>query len=335
MSDDAFPMSAIAECISQGETFAVSGHVNPDGDCIASVLAMVGILRQLGKSAVPLLANMAPAPAKYAFLEGHGEFVHASDYDGSPDVFISVDTATVDRMGDSLAVMERAGASISIDHHPGGSVGAGIELVDDTAAAACILVWDLAKALLDVPDASIASACYAGLLTDTGRFQFQNTDARSLTCAGDLVAAGADPAFVATEVYQNRPLPAIQLEGRMISRLELSPHGLIAYAWVDDSDYVELGAKMEDTEGLVDTVRAVAGIEAALLIRGRRTDVRCSIRAKRDLDVSEFARRYGGGGHKAAAGFTLDGLLPDRMGDIIEAIEGFERELLEARGAVD
>ena len=319
----------MAECIRDAETFAVCGHVNPDGDSIGSVLGMVHTLRMMGKTATPLLANTSKVPLRYHFLEASDEFEFADRFEGTPDVFIAVDVPNNERLGDANAVLARSRKSIAIDHHPYDGVKSDLLLCDPTAASATMLVWEMARVLVGTPSAEIARACYAGLLTDSGRFQFQNTDARALAAAGEFVAAGADPAIVATEVYQNRRLPSIRLEGRMIERITVVGSRLVAYSWVDEPDFEELGAKREDMEGLVDTIRSIEGIEVALLVQGRKKDVRFSIRAKRGVDVSRIAERFGGGGHRAAAGFTLTGTLAERREDIVALIEGIERELAE------
>ncbi len=330
-SYDNVPLSEIAALIRDARTFAVCGHINPDGDCLSSVLAMTSLLRSMGKECQPLLANTMPAPQKYAYLVGFDEFKRALHYKKTPDVFISVDTPVVERMGESKPVMNRARASVSIDHHPGVGIGAGLTHCDTHAASASMLVWDLAKELVGTPSAEVADACYAGLLTDTGRFQFQNTDHRCLSCAGEMMDAGADPARAATEIFQNRPLPAIQLEGLVIERIKLTPGGLISYSWIDNADYERLGAKKEDTEGLVDVLRAVEGVEVAVLIRGRENDVRCSIRAKRAVDVAVIAERFGGGGHRAAAGFNIECSLAEGIERVASAMAEVERDLLGAQ----
>lgn len=326
-------LSEVAGFIRDASTFAVCGHINPDGDCLGSVLAMTALLRSMGKECQPLLANTMPAPRKYSYLAGFDEFKRSLHYKKTPDVFISVDTPVVERMGESKPVMNRARKTVSIDHHPGLGIGADVTHCDIKAASASMLVWDLAVELVGTPPVEVAEACYAGLLTDTGRFQFQNTDHRCLSCAGELMDAGADPARAATEIFQNRPLPAIRLEGRVIDRIELTPGGLISYSWIDNADYEELGAKKEDTEGLVDVIRAVEGIEVAVLIRGREDDVRCSIRAKRDVDVSKIAEGFGGGGHRAAAGFDLDCKLDEGIERVASAMAEVERMLLSDRRA--
>ncbi len=326
--------AAIAQVVRGASTFAVCGHVNPDGDSVGSVLGMVALLRSLGKSVTPLLANASHAPAKYAFLEGHGDFIHATRFSKRVDVFVSVDTPTVERMGDSYEMMRRAATSISLDHHPEAGVGADLWRRDVGSSSASMMVWDLAKELTDGhPGAAVANACYTGIVTDTGCFQFQNSNARALLAASEMVLEGASPAQVCTEVFQSRKVAAIRLEGRIIERLRVSDGGKVAWSWILESDYDELGVAKEDTEGLVDTVRSVKSIEVAILAQSRKNDIRCSIRGKRDFDVSEIAREYGGGGHRAAAGFTLAGTLPAKMSDLSEMVdeidarvEGFLRD---------
>lgn len=321
-------LEELAEFIEDAETFAVCGHINPDGDSIGSVLGMTAALRQAGKDATPLLADGAQAPRKYSFLQGYGDLMRASDYTGTPDVLIQVDTATPDRMGEAAAIMQRCAKSISIDHHPGEGIGADMQRCDSASCSASILVWQLAKAIVGEPDPFVATACYMGILTDTGRFQFQNTNSDAFRYASEMVEAGADPAFVANEVYQNKPIGLLQMESRIISRIELTPEGRVAYSWICDRDNEELDVRREDAEGLVDIVRSVDGIDVAVLMRDRTDDVRCSIRAKDSYDVSEVARSFGGGGHRAAGGFTLQGSFDEVEPQVVSALEELERKII-------
>lgn len=323
----------IAEACRKGEIFAICGHVNPDGDTVGSVLGMLALLRGMGKQATPLLANASHAPQKYAFLYGFEDYIHATHFEGDIDVFISVDTPTVDRMGDSADLMERAKLTISLDHHPEEGIGADLAIIDTQAASASMLVWDLAMELTDGhPGSDVAMACYMGIVTDTGRFQFQNTDARALQSATAMAREGADPATICTEVYQSRTAAALMLEGRLLSRLSTTPGGLVAWAWINETDYDELGASKEDTEGLIDSLRCVAGAEVALLVQGRKNDIRCSIRSKHDFDVSEIAHEFGGGGHKAASGFTISGKLEHKMDFIESLVDSIEQRVAKAYG---
>ena len=318
----------LAEFIEDAETFAVCGHINPDGDSIGSVLGMTAALRQAGKEATPLLADGVRPPHKYSFLEGYCDFVRASDCTGIPDVLIQVDTATPDRMGEARAIMQQCAKSISIDHHPGEGIGADMERCDASACSASILVWQLAKAMVGEPDPFVAAACYTGILTDTGCFLFQNANSDAFAFASEMVEAGADPSLVANEVYHSKPLGLLRLEGRIISRIEVTPEGRVAYSWTSNCDNEELDVRREDAEGLVDIVRSVDGIDVAVLMRGRKDDIRCSIRSKGAYDVSGFARQFGGGGHRAAAGFTVEGHIEQEKSMIVSALEELERHII-------
>ncbi len=323
----------IAEFIEDATTFAVCGHINPDGDCIGSVLGMTAALRQAGKTVTPLMADGSTAPRKFAYLQGYAELMRASDYTDTPDVLIQVDTANAERMGEAEALLQRCAKSVSIDHHPGEGIPADMSHVDPDSASASMLVWELAKAIVGQPDAFVAMACYTGLLTDTGRFSFQNTNPRAFEAASEMVDSGADTSLAATELFMNVPMGVLKLESRVVSRIGTTPSGRFAYSWVSDRDNEELGVSYQDAEGLVDVVRSVEGIDAALLMRQRSDGMRCSIRAKRNLDVSQIARRYGGGGHRAAAGFTIEGEMSEKIGWMVAQLEQIESELDELDAA--
>lgn len=323
----------IAAFVEDAATFAVCGHINPDGDSIGSVLGMTAVLRQAGKSVTPLMADGSTAPHKFAYLQGYGDLMRASDYTDVPDVLIQLDTATRDRMGEAEALLQRCAKSVSIDHHPGDGIGADMSHVDPGSASASMLVWEFSKAMVGEPDPFVAMACYTGLLTDTGRFQFQNTSPGAFAAASEMVEAGADPSLAATELFMNRSLDVLKLESRTVSRIGLTPSGKFAYSWITDRDNQELGVSYEDAEGLVDVVRSVEDIDAALLMRECPEGMRCSIRAKRNLDVSAIARMYGGGGHKAAAGFTIEGDMSEKIGWMVGQLEQIERQIEESDGA--
>ncbi len=327
----------IAEFIEDAAIFAVCGHVNPDGDSIGSVLGMTAALRQAGKTVTPLMADGATAPHRFAYLQGYADFVRASDYTDVPDVLIQLDTANIERMGEAETLLQRCAKSVSIDHHPGGGIGADMSHIDPDSPSASMLVWELTKAMIGQPDPFVAMACYTGLLTDTGRFQFQNTNPRAFVAASEMVEAGADISLAATELFMNKSLDVLRLESRVVSRICLTPSSRFAYSWILQRDNEELDVSYQDAEGLVDVVRSVEGIDAALLMRERPDGMRCSIRAKRDMDVSRIARQYGGGGHKAAAGFTIEGKTQEKIGWMVEQLTQIEQELDEQdafKGAV-
>lgn len=309
----------------QGQhSVAVCGHVNPDGDSLGSTLALTLGLRSLGYDVTPLLATREK-PKLYDFLEGYDDLVPACEYHARPDVFILVDVPNVQRSGDAEYVFRRAKKTMVIDHHQGDAAFADVGFVDSTAAAAGMLVWDFLAAAGVEPTPAIATCCYTALVTDTGRFQFQNADPRALRAAADFAQAGAVPSEVARFVYQRRSWAALQLEALVVERMQLLFDGKVVLSWVTEADFKELGASKEDGDSLIDAIRQLEGVDIAVMLREQGPIVRGSIRSKTDRDVAAIAAKMNGGGHKAAAGFTVH----DSLDKAREIVEGHIAQALE------
>ena len=198
---------------------------------------------------------------------------------------------------------------------------ADLTYVDPDAAATAMIVWELAALLGARRDAAMATCAYTGLVTDTGRFQYQNTDAAALAAAADMVAAGADPARVARHVYQSRSLASVQLEGAAIGRMRLSAGGSVALSWVTKEDFARFGATKPDAEPLIDALRSLAGVRVACMLRDQGDMVRGSFRAKDGTNVAELAAAFGGGGHKAAAGFTVQAPIEEAVAQVTALLD--------------
>lgn len=300
----------IARVLSERDDFVICGHVSPDGDCLGSQLALMHALRSLGKRACCLLARDESFDARLAYLPGAAELVPAASYEGPARTFVAVDVPMRDRMGSAAAaLLDRSEVSITIDHHAFDETMTDYVHVDPAAASTTMLIWQVAHLLGTEGGRDLATCCYTGLVTDTGRFQYQNTDAAALAAAADMVAAGANPAAVARAIYQNRSQASVALEGLAIDRMKLGAHGAYALSWLSLDDFARTGAARADAEPLIDTLRSLAGVRVACMLREQKDSVRGSFRAKDDTDVAALARGLGGGGHKAAAGFTIAGPL--------------------------
>lgn len=295
----------VAVALRRAPSVVVCAHVRPDGDAIGSVLGLTLALRELGVPAVPTLADDREPPSTYRWLPGAGLFVGANDLE-PPSVFVALDTPVIDRLGVASRLAESADKVIVIDHHPDAREYGDVHALDPAASATGQLVWWLLDALDFVPTPEIALCCYTALVTDTGRFSFQNTTSRALRDAADMIDAGVDPAEVARIVYQSRTREAIALDGIALSRLECPNGGRVAYTYVTDEDFETTGAKPEEAEHLPEVVRSVEGAEVAVLLRQKGTEVRGNLRSKGSFDVGAVARRFGGGGHAPAAGFTVE-----------------------------
>jgi phosphoesterase RecJ-like protein len=219
---------------------------------------------------------------------------------------VYVDVSVRERIGVGAAIADSAKRRFAIDHHAGTEEVAELNFIDPSAASCTILVWEVMRELGVEPTPEIALCAYTGLMTDTGRFQYQNTDERAFKAAAQMVAAGAQPSLAGREFFQNRAIASLKLEQRMISRMEILHEGQVAFSYITLADFAECQAENADAEALIDTLRSVRGVRVACIMKERDGFVRGSLRAKDDdTDVASIARQLGGGGHRAAAGFTL------------------------------
>jgi phosphoesterase RecJ-like protein len=317
MSQESMTLDEALTLLSEPREVAICGHVNSDGDSLGSALALASLLRAKGHRVTILLANGTKAPKLYEFLADY-EFVPAADYSADPDLFIAVDSPNKERLGDAIAVFDRAADTLCIDHHPDYNGYAAHYLGDAQAAAAGLLVWRLINATDVTPTREMAEYCYVALITDTGRFSFQNTNADAFAAASEMIAAGVDPSLESMRVYDSKSLASLKLDARLISRIEYAAGGRVVYSWVTEEDFRDLKVSRDETEGLPTILRSVEDTDVAILLREETGRVRVNLRAKATCDVGEFARRFDGGGHRAAAGFTLNRTLEEAKALILK-----------------
>lgn len=305
----------------KARSVVVCGHVKADGDAIGSALALTFALREIGVPAVPTLADVSAAPATYAFLPGHGLFVPATDLEPT-DVFVALDTPNPARLGTAATLLDSARVTIVLDHHPDNTGFGTVNITDTSAAATGLMVWRLIDALEAPATPDMALCCWVALVTDTGRFAYGNTTPDALRQGAAMLEAGVDPAEAHRMLYENRTPAALALESLVMSRIEIVNEGRVAHTWVSAEDYARTGAKVEETEHLVDAVRTIAGIDVAVLLRVHPDHVRVNLRAKAGFDVGSVARKWGGGGHVAAAGFTAPGERVRVLSDLLPLLPG-------------
>lgn len=296
-------LEAVLEVVRRGQRFAICSHARPDGDAIGSMLACGMILAQLGKHASVVSADAVPA--LYRWLPCAETIRHTERLEGDYDAVILLEC-------DGIARSRLDGLEgrllVNMDHHVSGRRFAHVNWIDTDACAVGEMVYLLARAAGVSVTREMAACLYAAVLTDTGSFCYEGTDAHAFELARELVARGANPAAIAREVYFSNPLPKMVLLGTALTRLRRD--GRLAWLWVTCEDMERAAAAEEDCEGIVNYAIGVAGVEAAVLLRelpdGR---VRLSLRSKGSLDVAEIAAGFGGGGHLHAGGCTLPGPL--------------------------
>jgi bifunctional oligoribonuclease and PAP phosphatase NrnA len=316
-------LKAIADALRQHDRFLVVTHENPDGDALGSLLAATLALRQLGKDALMYLAGETPLPSEYGFMPLEG-LLREPPPDASERVLLAVDCAKEDRIGDEAA-RSRATFVLNIDHHHDNTRFGDLNLVVADASSTGEVLRDVFAELGVELTPALAEPLYIALVTDTGRFQYANTTPKALRLAAELVEAGADIHEVFQEVYESVEFAKLKLLARALDRAEVLEGGRIVVSHLVRTDFVAAGASEPYSEGIIDYLRAVEGADLAVLIREQLSDAaqtyKGSLRSSIDeLDVSVIARRFGGGGHRQAAGFSTD--LP--LQEIVDVIrEGF------------
>jgi phosphoesterase RecJ-like protein len=285
-------------------------HENPDGDALGSLLAMHWILEQLGKDSLMYMSpDEFPLPWEYrnwTFGEG---LAGAPPADVSERTIVFLDCGNIDRM--PVDFLQAEGLHIlNVDHHHDNTRFGTVNLVVPEASCTAEIVWHLAKELGAEITPPIADALYTGLVTDTGKFMYENTSPEAHRMAAELIEAGVEPHQVHRRLYEDLPYRRLQLLQRALSSVERHDGGAITIAHLVKDDYERTGALETDSEGVVDHMRAVEGTAVAVLVREQLADDReglrkVSLRATDGrVDVSRIARVFGGGGHPQAAGFS-------------------------------
>ncbi len=296
--------------IRTGERFAIVSHENLDGDALGSLVAMQGILRALGKdSVIVIAAEEFPLPQEYRMFALDGlATAPPADLDRRTAIFL--DCGNLDR--NPLAALRAVEPLLNIDHHHDNTRFGTVDYVVEEASCTAEIIWGLLGDIGVALTPQIAEALYVGLVTDTGRFSYENTTPRAHRMAAELIAAGVDVARIHRQIYEGVPLEKLELLARALASVRRFDDGRLTVAVLHREDFRATGAKDSHCEGIIDQLRTVAGTKVAALIRevrsgGEPGEHKVSLRATDDeVDVSAIAREFGGGGHRRAAGFKSD-----------------------------
>lgn len=292
-----------------GERFLLTTHQGPDGDALGSMLAMHEILTGLGKDAVMFLDEREfPLPVEYRFLP-LGEVLHEPSGDIADRTVVFLDCGNIDRM--PVGRLREGRRILNIDHHHDNTRFGDLNLVDVGASSTAEIVFEICGLLGARLTPSIAQALYVGLITDTGQFMYENTDARTHRVAAALIEAGVDVNGTFRLLYERVPEAKLRLTSRALGNLDRRLDGSLSMTYIAAGDYESTGADETLTEGIIDFVRAIEGTAVAAVVRdrpeGRGEARKVSLRSTDgSVDVSAIARRMGGGGHPRAAGFSTD-----------------------------
>jgi phosphoesterase RecJ-like protein len=318
----------------QADKLLLTTHENPDGDALGSLLATHRILGQLGKDSLMYMSpDEFPLPWEYRGFSFDG-LVGAPPPDVAERTIVFLDCGNIDRM--PVDFLQEDGLHIlNIDHHHDNTRFGTVNLVRPEASCTAEIVWKLSKELEVVITPGIADALYVGLVTDTGRFMYENTSPEAHRMAAELIEAGVQPHQVYRRLWEDLPFRRLQLLQRALASVERHDSGAMTVAHLTKQDYEATGALETDSEGVVDHMRAVEGTRVAVLVRellseGREGMRKVSLRATDgSIDVSRLARAFGGGGHPQAAGFSTAVPYPE----LIERLREQMREQLAATDA--
>ena len=292
--------------IREHDRFCLTTHERPDGDAVGSLAAMQLVLAALGKDSVTFMpAHEFPLPYEYRFIQLEG-LTTDPPADLSERTLIFLDCGNIERTSAEALKREPDRLILNIDHHHDNTRFGTINHVDPHASCTAEMVWDLMHALGVPVTTPIGEALYVGLVTDTGRFMYENTGPRAHEMAAELIAAGIDAHAVYRHLYEGIPQGKLELLARGLSNVERFDGGLLTVTHLTRDDYRSAGADESYSEGVVDHLRSVEGTAVAALVREQLNGEparKVSLRATDDrIDVSVIARALGGGGHRRAAG---------------------------------
>jgi phosphoesterase RecJ-like protein len=298
--------NGIISLIKQHEKFLLVAHVDPDGDCVGSMLAIAALLEGMGKRVGCYIPGVVSE--KYKKLPRMKLLLSQEEFNNYQyEVVFVVDTPTLERIGNIVRADDET-IIVNIDHHPTNERFGSINFIKDKTAATTILVYHFLSFLdTGIITPEIADYLYLGIMMDTGCFRFQNTDEESLAVASELVGYGARASEIAREFFYMKKFRSLKLLSCVLSNLQLFGDGRIAIMELTKSMLEESQAEVEDTEGFIDYAAAIEGVELVAFLREIVPEgVRVSLRSLNHLNVASFAEKYGGGGHKNAAGLVID-----------------------------
>lgn len=301
-------LKAILATIESGQRFLVASHEGPDGDAIASTLALTNALRELGKEVVAY--NRDLVPEGFEFLPGAETLIHDLSGVGCFDAIFVLDAGELRRAGNQLRDLSQV--LVNIDHHPHSEQFGSIHYVDEDASATGVMIYRILQAGAMPISRAVAQCVYTAILSDTGSFRYSNANLEAFRVAGEMVELGVDPWEIAAGLYESQPEKRLRLLAPVLETLTVSPCGRLASVSVTTEMMTRTGTGPEYTDGFVNYPRSIKGVEVGLFFRqvGPQS-FKIGFRSKGAVDVGALSRELGGGGHHNAAGAVMDGSMEE------------------------
>ncbi len=309
----------VMQVIRRNRRFTVSSHVNPEGDALGSALALASLLKRLGKQAV--VATNGGIPKAFAFFPRVAPVVGRPSQTRLPEVAMTVDVPVLARLGSMRGLFEKAGISVNIDHHVSNQMFGDVNWVDPKAAAVGEMIYRLYEAFGLKPTRDEALCMYVSIVTDTGSFRYMSTTPEVHRIASRLISRGVSPLKVGQDIYECHSPSDLRFLGKVLNSLKATPDGKITWVEVSHPLLKSCRPGPEIVDELVNYPRSVRTAEVSFVLRDQSRDgkIRVSFRSKGRVDVNKIARSFGGGGHRAASGCTIDGTLAQVRQKVLKA----------------
>ena len=313
-------MAAVAAAVAAARTIVTVGHVGPDGDALGSMVALARSARLTGRAAWATFGEPFVMPHTLRFLDA--EVVeHPAGVPAAFDLLVVVDCAEQSRLGSAASLVKQAGKVAVIDHHLTHDSFGDVAWIDSTAGATAQMVVTLLAHLGWPVDRPVAEALYAGIVTDTGRFQYSSTTSELHRMAAGLLDAGVEPDPIGQHLFAEVPFGYLGLAAAVLGRAVLEPERSLVWSSLTAADLAAAGVAYEQADGLIDLIRIAEEAEVALLLRQLDgTTTKGSLRSRGLVDVAAVATSLGGGGHRNAAGFTVPGTIERAIERVREAM---------------
>ena len=298
------PLDEAADAIASAPSLALACHHTPDGDALGSMLALHHLALAAGKESLASWPEPFQVAPHYDFLPGLDLVTKPVDYPSAPDLMVTFDCGSIERLGELGEAARNARQLIVVDHHSTNDGYGTINLIDPDAAASAVVVrrlldrlgWDL------TPEA--AQCLYTGLICDTGRFQYDNTTPEVFTLARELSTFDLPIGSMNRQLFEEHRLAYLRLAGVALQRAVYDGDRRFVATWVTAADLAEHSVGLDETEGLIDLIRRTTEADISCVLKETPDGTKVSLRAVTGFDVGQVATAFGGGGHKAAAGFV-------------------------------
>ncbi len=317
-----------AEALERARDVALVCHVNPDADAMGSMLGLAAYLHSRGKPVAAASPNRPDdLPRWIEALPGTEHLVAPGDLPKQPSVLVTLDAADVGRLDGLTHLLHRAGTVVCIDHHRTNEGFGTINLIDPDASATAEIVYHLVEHMGGPIGAEVAACLYAGLVTDTGRFQYGSTSPGVLRIAARLREEAFDHTHLAQALYADGSVPYLKLLGRVLDRVQLVAEANLVWTYMRRSDLDDVGVPIQETDDLIDIVRTAREADVAAVLKEQFAGgFKVSLRSRGDTDVAAISEAFGGGGHQLAAGYTSKATLEHTVESLIDALVAVEPE---------